>query len=483
MKRVVIIGGGLAGCYLASRLQDNCDVTIVTKGGKADSNSMLAQGGIAAALDPGDSPKVHEEDTLKAGVFHNRTDAVEQLVTTGPKLVQDLIDKGMAFDRNPDGTLNFGLEGAHSFHRVLHANGDRTGAAVTSFVQSLLHNVTWQEHTAAVALQQDGGRCTGVVVRNVQDDTQQSLTADAVVLASGGLGNLYTLTTNDHTVTGDGIALAARAGVKLHDMAFVQFHPTLLTIDHRCFGLITEAIRGAGAILVDENSAPIMVNVPHKDLAPRDVVARHLTAAMAAGHHVFLDISRVADFAKHFPGVAENLDNHDIPWRRTMRIPVQPGAHFMMGGVDTDLNAQTSLEGLWAVGEVACNGVHGANRLASNSLLDCLVSADKAALSIQAAPAHQQAAPQAATPQYQPAHLPALSDLQQHAWAMLGVERTKQGMQDFLTWLSQYDVDQPAQTVATKDLPCLNLALCSQLIAEAALQEPRSLGAHYLKEA
>ncbi|WP_407893103.1 L-aspartate oxidase [Lacticaseibacillus sp. N501-2] len=484
MKKVIIVGGGLAGCYVATQLQATCDVVIVTKADQRASNSMLAQGGIAASLDPGDSPEAHEADTMKAGVYHNRERAVKQLVTTGPQLLKQLIQKGMPFDRQADGSLSFGLEGAHSFHRILHTNGDRTGEALTSFVQSLLHDVTWETHTEALALAVSDNRCQGVVVRHLATGKQETLAADAVVLATGGLGNLFDFTTNDHTVTGDGIALASRAGAHLADMAFVQFHPTLLSLNHRCYGLITEAIRGAGAVLVDENDHHIMAGVPRQDLAPRDVVARHLTAWQAQGHQLFLDISAVKDFEQHFPGVSDNLDNHHVPFRQTKRIPIQPGAHFMMGGVDTDLNAQTSIDRLWAVGEVACNGVHGANRLASNSLLDCLVSGQKAADAIDQLPAEN--LPDLPLPQSRPVvpQLPSLETLQHRAWEELGVERTREQLHDFLGWLSQFNYDQvDVLTWSADELTVANLCLCSQLIAQAALAEPKSLGAHYVKEA
>ncbi|WP_461215011.1 L-aspartate oxidase [Lacticaseibacillus sp. GG6-2] len=484
MKKVIILGGGLAGCYLATQLQDTCDVVIVTKGDQRASNSMLAQGGIAASLDPGDSPEAHEADTMKAGVYHNRERAVKQLVTTGPQLLAQLIKEGMPFDRRPDGSLSFGLEGAHSFHRILHANGDRTGEALTSFVQSLLHRVTWETYTEALALAVSDNRCQGVVVRHLKDGRQETLAADAVVLATGGLGNLFDFTTNDHTVTGDGIALAKRAGARLADMAFVQFHPTLLSLNHRCYGLITEAIRGAGAVLVDENDHRIMAGVPRADLAPRDVVARHLTAWQAKGHQLFLDISAVQDFELHFPGVTANLDKHQVPFRETKRIPIQPGAHFMMGGVDTDLNAQTSISRLWAVGEVACNGVHGANRLASNSLLDCLVSGQKAADAIAALPAATLPELPLPASTKRAAQLPTLATLQHRAWKDLGVERTHEQLHAFLNWLHQFNYAQvDVLTWSAEELTVANLCLCSQLIAEAALAEPKSLGAHYLKEA
>ncbi|WP_125768546.1 L-aspartate oxidase [Lapidilactobacillus wuchangensis] len=487
MKKVLIIGAGLAGCYLAARLQNDCEVTIITKGERAESDSMLAQGGIAAALDPGDSPRQHAQDTLAAGQYHNSIAAVEQLVTAGPELLAQLIRQGMQFDHDEQGQLDFGLEGAHSYHRILHADGDQTGAALTSFVQQQLNNVTWLTQTNVLQLVVEHHRCRGVLVRKTGQATTTIINGDAVILATGGLGNLYPYTTNDDTVTGDGFALAMRAKVALADMAYVQFHPTLLMIDHQCYGLITEAIRGAGARLVDENNQRIMATVPHHDLAPRDVVARQLTKWQAAGHQLFLDISDVPNFEQHFIGVTANLDHHHIPFRETNRIPVQPGAHFMMGGLRADLNGQTSLPGLFAIGEVACNGVHGANRLASNSLLDCLVSAAKAGETItQTTPltatnltttdalTSEQSRPMAV-------NLPSLAELQQQAWANIGIVRQPAKLQAFINWLAQYHLAElvPAQ-LTDAQLTIVNLGLCAELIAKAALAEPQNLGANYL---
>ncbi|KRM30563.1 L-aspartate oxidase [Agrilactobacillus composti DSM 18527 = JCM 14202] len=483
MKKVIIIGAGLAGSYLATQLPQNYDITIITKASAQDSNSMLAQGGIAASLDPGDNPASHEADTLAAGQHRNKVAAVDQLVHEGPKLIQTLIKQGMPFDHQANGALDFGLEGAHSHHRILHAKGDRTGLALTTFVQSQIEHVHWQENTTAVELLVKNGTCYGVRVRHDPTGTFKTLTADAVVLATGGLGNLFPLTTNDATITGDGIAIAARAGAKMADMAFMQFHPTLLSLHGKCFGLISEAVRGAGAILVDENNTPIMAAVPKKDLAPRDVVARHLTWWRAAGHQTFLDISAIPDFPKRFPGITANLDRHHVPFRTTNRIPIQPGAHFMMGGVQADLAAQTSIKRLFAIGEVACNGVHGANRLASNSLLDCLVSAEEATKVIAALePAVTPALPQDPTT-IVPPKLPSLADLRQAAWHNLGVERTKAQLHDFHTWLAQFNYRDLVPTqLSPKDFTIANLCLCAELIDTAALKEPKSIGAHYIKE-
>lgn len=483
MKKVIIIGAGLAGSYAACLLQNDHDITVVTKGDRTDSNSMLAQGGIAASLDPGDSPAAHEQDTLTAGKEHNNRAAVEQLVTLGPQIVTELIRDGMPFDRTADGKLSFGLEGAHSFHRILHADGDQTGHAVTTFVQQHIRNVRWLERTTVLQLLVKNSTCYGVLARRANGRLVQ-LTADAVILASGGLGRLYPLTTNDETVTGDGYALADRAGAAFADMAFVQFHPTLLAIGDKCYGLITEAIRGAGAHLVDENNRRIMADIDGHDLAPRDVVTRQITACMAEGHKISLDISEISNFAERFPGVSANLHRHRVPFATTKRIPIRPGAHFMMGGVKAGLHGETSINRLWAIGEVACNGVHGANRLASNSLLDCLVGAHQAVAMIR----RQQPLTQIpfAMPQPHDApdpDLPAYDELTDRMWRSVGVMRTHRQMQQMLNWLGQYNYRalQPADLTA-KQLCLANLCISAELVTRAALREPGSLGAHYLRE-
>lgn len=483
MKKVIIIGAGLAGCYMALELQEICDVTIITKGTREESNSMLAQGGIAAALDPLDSPAQHQTDTLLAGQYHNAPAAVAQLVDLGSELVQQLIAMGMVFDHDAKGNLDFGLEGAHKHARILHANGDRTGQALTTFVQQKLQDIHWLTETMAIELYTNKGICQGVLVRNVQTGQQKILTADAIVLATGGLGNLYNFTTNDQTITGDGFALAARQNVRLQDMAFVQFHPTLLALNDQCFGLVTEAIRGCGAVLVDENHTPIMAETPKKDLAARDIVARKLTAHAQKGHQLFLDISTVTDFTTRFAGVTANLDRHHVPFRKTHLIPIRPGAHFMMGGIQTNLSGETSLPHLFAIGEVACNGVHGANRLASNSLLDCLVSAQKAARRILELPERPRANFKYLSTQFLTPLLPELTTLQTKAWQALGIERTRKQLDHFLTWLKQYNYRQlqPSQ-LNPEELKIANLCFCAELIAKAALAEPKSIGAHYLKE-
>lgn len=486
MKKVIIVGAGLAGSYIATQLPADYDITIITKKTRIDSNSMLAQGGIAAALDEGDSPKVHEEDTLKAGKYHNDEQAVKQLVTIGPQLIDDLIAQGMKFDRESDGQLSFSLEGAHRFRRILHAQGDQTGHALTEFVQSTIRNdIKWEENTTVLDLVVEKGECQGVVIRN-RKGTIKTKYADFTILASGGLGHLYPLTTNDQTITGDGIALAFRNNIKLKDMAYVQFHPTLLTKNDKCYGLITEAIRGAGAILIDENGNKIMEDTPQKDLAPRDVVTRKLKAWQQKGHRLFLDISKIQSFKQKFPGVSRNLANHQIDFERTKKIPIQPGAHFFMGGIKTDLDAQTSLKRLYAVGEVACNGVHGANRLASNSLLDCLVSSNRAAEAIAKTPTAENKnndyTVDSPSNSDIKSKLPSKDVLLEKTWKQIGVVRSKTDLNNFLNWLDKFNYKElnPKQ-LSSKDLTIANLCICAELIAKSALAQPKSLGANYIK--
>ncbi|MCI1902564.1 MAG: L-aspartate oxidase [Enterococcaceae bacterium] len=481
MKKVLIVGSGLAGTRTAYYLQNTCEVSIYTKGRRTECNSYLAQGGVAAAVPEKDSWHAHAEDTLKAGVHHNDVRAVETLTKEGVAVIHELINEGMAFDRNPDGTLRFGLEGAHRLPRILHCHGDQTGKYVTLFVQSELNNVAWHENCPVVSLIVTEGRCTGIRYFDEHGELQSAF-ADFVILATGGLGGLFPLSTNDQTITGDGMAMALRAGAALSDMEFIQFHPTLLTKNEKCYGLISEAVRGAGAILVDEDDAPLMKDYPLKDLSPRDVVARVLTTAYAEGKKVFLDISAIHDFEERFPQITANLQKHQIPYRTTKRIPVRPGAHFMMGGIQTDLNGRTSLPNLYAVGETACTGVHGANRLASNSLLECLVFSERAARQILSTPTVPENKHAAHLPSAAVFKLPSRSELQTHAWRELGIERTEAGLLDLLAWLARYQFFDLPPAFLFSELETANLCLIAQFAAQAALKRTKSLGAHYRKD-
>lgn len=299
-ERVIIIGSGIAGCTAAFRLMHDYDVTIITKGLKEESNSMLAQGGVAAAVSKNDTPKKHFSDTFQAGCFHNKVLAVNQLVTNGPIVIQKLIAEGMTFDEQ-NGELSLGLEGAHQLPRILHTGGDQTGKFLTTFLQEKLTNIHWQEQKMAIEIIKQNDSAIGVHCLD-KENRLHTYYGEHIILASGGLGQLFPVTTNAATISGDGLALAYRAGAKLTDMEFIQFHPTLLFLNGRCHGLISEAVRGEGAKLIRADGSAVMTDVhPRADLAPRDIVAATLFAEIQDGNEVFLDITPIPNFEERFP--------------------------------------------------------------------------------------------------------------------------------------------------------------------------------------
>ncbi|PZF04067.1 L-aspartate oxidase [Curtobacterium sp. MCLR17_040] len=387
---VVIVGSGIAGLTAAIRASALHDVTLVTKGALADSATAYAQGGIAVALGADDSAALHQADTHVAAAGSADARAVEVLCTDGPARVRDLLALGVPFDRSSDPAtldrygddLARGREAAHGRWRVVHADGDATGAAIERTLIAALHrrHVTILERTSLTDLVVRGGVVVGVDVLDLLGEPRR-LDADAVVIASGGAGHLYRETTNPLVATGDGVAAAWRAGAVLADLEFVQFHPTRLAVPGG--GLVSEAVRGEGAVLRDAAGHRFMTDVhPDAELAPRDVVARGIAAAVRdqGGAPVFLDATGLdAGFlVTRFPGLTRATRAAGFDWTRE-GVPVAPAAHYSMGGIATDAEGRTSLPGLLAVGEAACTGVHGANRLASNSLLEGLVFAVRAA--------------------------------------------------------------------------------------------------------
>lgn len=380
-SRPIIVGTGIAGLWTAWRLANAGRASVLlTKGLLADSASAWAQGGVAVALGPGDSPSQHAADTLAAGDGLSDPEAVRILTKEGPDRIRELLRAGAVFDRGPDGSLRFGLEAAHTQPRIIHAGGDRTGAAIVAFLTDIIRRhplVEILRYTEVAALRHDGQRITGVIA--LRDGEPVALDAGDVVLATGGVGQLYQVTTNPLVATGDGWALAWRVGAELRDIEFLQFHPTALKLPGvNPAPLITEAVRGAGGILVDTDGRRFAFDAdPRGELAPRDVVARAVTAADATGG-AWLDAREITDFPVRFPGVTKILADHGLDPARDL-LRVAPALHYAMGGILTDMHGRTTREGLWAVGEVACTGVHGANRLASNSLLEGMVFADRVA--------------------------------------------------------------------------------------------------------
>jgi L-aspartate oxidase len=388
----VVVGSGIAGLTAALAARHAGSVLLVTKAQPADGSTRWAQGGIAAALGLGDTPEAHLRDTLLAGAGLCDPRAVRTLVTEGPAAVRRLIDRGAEFDRGADGSIALGREGGHRADRILHAGGDATGAEVSrallARLDQLVDEIEVIDHALVLDLLTDADGCAAGLTLHVMGEGARdgvgAVRARAVVLATGGLGQVFTATTNPAVATGDGVALALRAGAAVADLEFVQFHPTVLWLGGAARGqqpLISEAVRGEGAFLVDADGERFMAG-QHElaDLAPRDIVAKAIMrrANESGLDHLWLDARHFGEdkWRGRFPTIWEALQQHGIDPVRDL-IPVAPAAHYSSGGVLTDRWGHTSIPGLYACGETACTGVHGANRLASNSLLEGLVFAER----------------------------------------------------------------------------------------------------------
>jgi L-aspartate oxidase len=500
--RVIVVGTGIAGLITAYRASARHDVVLVTKAELAESNTKYAQGGIAAALFPDDSAASHIADTLVAGAGLCDPAAVEVLCTEGPTRVRDLIALGVAFDRDASGELARGHEAAHSARRVIHAGGDATGLAIEVALLRAVRSLAVEvhEHTFMRDLVVADGRVVGVDAVGA-DGAPLRIDSDAVVLASGGAGQLYAHTTNPAVTTGDGIAAAWRAGAELADVEFYQFHPTALAVPGS--PLVSEAVRGEGAVLLDEAGRRFMFDVhPDGELAPRDVVARGIAAAMArqAGSPVLLDATGIERergdgfLAERFPSITRVTREHGLDWTREP-VPVTPAAHYWMGGIRTDLDGRTSLPGLVAVGEAACTGVHGANRLASNSLLESLVFAWRAADALDAMESPESIDEREAQPHATRDHVSTVvragldmapsavprptgpvsrRDIQTLMWSAVGLERDATTLRAALDTLDAWHVT--AATVA--ELEERNLLDLARIVTRAALVREESRGAH-----
>lgn len=396
----VVVGSGIAGLTAALELRARLPrVLLVTKDVLLSGSTVWAQGGIAAALDPADSPEAHLRDTLEAGVGLCDPRAVEVLVTEGPARVRELVARGAVFDTEPDGHLSLTREGGHHADRVAHAGGDATGAEISRALVDAVRSdpgIEVVEHALVLdvltgAPGRDGrpGPVCGVTLHVIGEGSRDgvgAVLAPAVVLATGGIGQVFRSSTNPSQATGDGLAAALRAGAAVGDVEFVQFHPTVLWLGSGVKGqltLVSEAVRGEGAVLVDTDGHRFMPQVhPLAELAPRDVVARAIVRQLArtGSDHVLLDARHLGAerLRRRFPTIADRLAEHGIDLATDL-VPVAPAQHYHSGGVVTDLVGRSTLPGLYAVGEVACTGVHGANRLASNSLLEGLVFAHRAA--------------------------------------------------------------------------------------------------------
>ncbi len=375
----VVIGSGLAGLTSALYAAQFGKVAIITKSGLDISNSYNAQGGIAAAIGDDDSIKLHMDDSMTAGRGLCDTDAMQVLVNEGKKCVTDLIDMDMPFDKI-DGKIILGLEGGHSKRRILHAEGDATGKVITRFMLERIQqkdNIFAYENTTVVDLFISNNKCSGIKALEFKTQKNIIFKANAVVIATGGLARIYTRTTNPHTATGDGYSLGFKAGAQLSDMEFIQFHPTALHIPNKDAFLISEAVRGEGAYLINEKGERFMTSLHElAELAPRDVVSFAIFKEIQNSNadHVFLNLKHLdgEKIKQRFSHIYRKLKEFGLDLSKD-NIPVAPAAHYTIGGIKTNLHGQTSVENLFAAGEVASTGVMGANRIASNSLLECLV--------------------------------------------------------------------------------------------------------------
>jgi len=486
MSEIVVVGSGVAGLVAALELSGQHQVTLVTKARLAESNTRYAQGGIAAVMFEDDTVAGHIRDTLEAGAGLCDREAVEVLCKEGPARIRDLIAIGVAFDQK-NGRFAQGLEGAHSYPRVLHAGGDATGLAIeTALIHAIREApITVLEHTFACELLMRDGRAAGLQVLD-ESGAVRTLNADAVILASGGAGNLYPYTTNPSVATGDGVALALRAGALLADVEFYQFHPTALAAPGNF--LISEAVRGAGAALRAEDGTRFMQKLhPLAELAPRDVVARGIAEQMKAqgGRPVLLDATALgAEYlSERFPTIDAACRRLGLDWS-VRPVPVTPAAHYWMGGIRTDLEGRTSIPGLFAVGEVACTGVHGANRLASNSLLESVVFAWRVAALLNNGSTISQkmdcddTGRPLSIEQLDGSVPVARRELQELMWNCAGIYRTEAGLRAGLAQLNEWCV--PGDSMEARETA--NMLLLARALLTAALERRESRGAHYRED-
>jgi L-aspartate oxidase len=490
---VLVVGTGVAGLRTAIEAARHGDVIVLAKEAVDLSNTSWAQGGIAAVLAADDTVDSHVADTLEAGAGLCDADAVRTLVADGPREIARLLEWGMQLDRASDGSPALGLEGGHRHARIVHSDGDATGHELARCLierTRATRGIRIFDRCFAVDLMRapDGsGRVTGVLTWHPRYGLQ-IVWARATVLASGGAGQVYRETTNPKVTTGDGIAMAWRAGARLSDLEFFQFHPTALYVAGAGRMLISEAVRGEGAHLVDRAGARFMQPLhPMAELAPRDIVSKSIVRHLAGSgdSHVYLDCRHFAPgrFAERFPGLHRMLAGFEIDPARD-RIPVTPAAHYMIGGVRTDRDGRTSLPGLWACGEVAANGVHGANRLASNSLLEGLVFGRRVAESIvRDAPA--EALPRQVTSEVTTSAQGDLdladirSSLRSAMWRNVGIERGGAKLADVLSMFEfwgRYGLDKVFDSPEGWEVQ--NLLTVGCLMTRAALERTESRGTH-----
>jgi L-aspartate oxidase len=498
MAKVIVVGSGIAGLIAAVKAAADHEVILITKDDLGESNTHYAQGGIAAVMSQHDSVAEHVADTMAAGADFCYQPAVEVLCSEGPKRIDDLVQFGVDFDRSED-SFALGLEAAHSHPRILHAGGDATGADISNALVAAAKRTLRQilEHTFLLEIRTEitasgEAKVSGIEILNSAG--REFLGADFVILASGGAGQLYRHTTNPAVTTGDGVAAALRAGAELVDVEFYQFHPTALAVPGSF--LISEAVRGEGAFLINQAGERFMQKIhPAAELAPRDVVARGIQAEMLSqgGQPVLLDATALGSefLSQRFPSISATTRRYGLDWGKRP-IPVTPAAHYWMGGVATDIWGRTSIQGLFAVGEVACTGVHGANRLASNSLLESLVFADRAVRAIgENWPTGAGLARVRETGMLREIEIEVVDssaaqnlqvvdrvELQTLMWDNVGLARTRQGLNQTSTALNSWRGADESNRLFT-DWEDANLLHLARAVTAAATIREESRGGHY----
>ena len=489
---VLIIGSGLSGLLTALSVNPSYRVIILAKETLKNSNSMLAQGGIAVELNS--DPILHQghfDDTLKAGAYLNKKEAVQTLVDHGNQAIRTLINLGVDFDKDADNNILFTKEGGHSRNRIVHAGGDASGYHATKTLVDLVlerKNITILEHSMAIELITHDHRIGGAIILTHQNQIDY-LYAKKTVIATGGIGSVYGATTNDLSATGDGIGLAYRANAQIHNMEFVQFHPTAFydeSVQSRQRFLISEAVRGEGAKLINVQKERFMHKYHEKlELAPRDIVSQAIYREMydTWTDHVYLDTRELDTkfLEKRFPTIFQHLKTHGIIMGLDL-IPVAPCEHFSCGGIDTDLNGRTSVTDLYAVGEVANTGVHGANRLASNSLLECVVFGLEIANDINSTIASTNLDTNynktfAPTTEFN--YKPIRKKIGDYMDEFVGIVRNTEGLQLTHSVLSKIIDDLLKYPNTSKHYyETLNLATTARIITEQALARKESIGCH-----
>ena len=488
----IVIGSGIAGLYTSLFAREYGTVLLLTKGQIDDCNTKYAQGGIAAAIGDDDSVSLHIKDTIKAGAGLCDKEAVQILAQNGPKEIAKLVSFGVNFD-TVHGKISLGLEGAHSKNRILHSGGDSTGEHLETVLSNSVYQtkVLVKEHTLVKELIVNNNKIEGVSIYDRKTAETKQIRTKNVVLATGGGGQVYRHTTNSSVATGDGVSLAFLAGAEVMDMEFYQFHPTAFSMSNKPRFLISEAVRGAGAKLVNSKGQFFMEKYHQRaDLAPRDIVARAIAEQMEENNSdcVYLDIRMLKpEISKNrFPSIYSFCSKQGIDFTKDL-IPVAPAAHYMIGGVRTDLNGRTTIKNLYACGEIACSGLHGANRLASNSLLETIVYArrvvESSLIDFQFSgkqKVFKETLNMDSTEVLKKDIVePSLLDIQQLMWNKVGIKRNSIGLSSAFktlkTWYSKTITEEKNFDVQEK----VNLLLLASLIAKSAEIRKESRGAHY----